>query len=166
MVATDNEGEPERVLTEASKASVWIRWYFRRGALTPVTAALFLLLSACIAISAFGAVIQGIALLQASHAVFGFVGAFVAVLFGWIPIVLPPILYFSLMKNLPGVWLRPDASRRTKAFSSLAVVVLLPLTAYLVYHGIAWGIGWIADHDPCATLSAGVTGSNPPANCQ
>jgi hypothetical protein len=165
MVATENEREPERVPTDASKASVWIPWYFRRGALTPVTAALFLLLGVCIAISAFGAVIQGVALLRASHAVFGFVGAFVAVLFGWIPIVLPPILYYSLMKNLPGVWLRPDATRRTKAFSSLVVIVLLPLAAYIIYHGVVWGIGWIADHDPCAALSAGVTGSKPPVNC-
>jgi len=164
-VTTENEREPGCVLTDASKAAVWIPWYFKRGALTPVTAVFFLLLGVCIAISAFGAVIQGLALLRASHAVFGFVGALVAVLFGWIPIVLPPILYYSLMKNLPGVWLRSDATRRTKAYSSLMVIILLPLAAYLIYHGVVWGIGWIADHDPCAALSAGVTGAKLPANC-
>jgi hypothetical protein len=69
------------------------------------------------------------------------------------------------MKNLPGLWLRPDASRRAKVVSSLAVIVLLPLAAYLIYHGVVWGIGWIADHDPCAAFSAGVTGTKPPVNC-
>jgi len=159
------ERGPERVLSEADKASVWIPWYFKRGALTLVTAPLFLFLSFCIAISAFGAVIQGLALVRATYAVFGFIGAFMAVSFGWIPVILPPILYYSLTKNLPGLWLRPDASQRAKVFSSLAVIVLLPLAAYLIYHGVAWGIGWIADRDPCAAFSAGVTGSKPPVNC-
>ena len=165
VVANEIEREPERVLTEASKASVWIAWYFKRGTLTLVTAPLFLFLGYCIAISAFGAAIQGLALLRASYAVFGFIGVFMAVFFfGWAPI-LPPILYYSLMKNLPGTWLRSDISRRTKVFSSLAVIVLIPLAAYLISHGVAWGIGWIADHDPCAAFSAGVTGSKPPVNC-
>jgi hypothetical protein len=155
----------EHVLREADKASVWIPWYFKRGALTLVTAPLLLFLSFCIAISAFGAVIQGLALVRATYAVFGFIGAFIAVSFGWIPVILPPILYYSLMKNLPGLWLRPDASQRAKIFSSLAVIVLLPLAAYLIHHSVAWGIGWIADRDPCAVFSAGVTGSKPPVNC-
>lgn len=69
------------------------------------------------------------------------------------------------MKNLPGLWLRPDASQRVKVFSFLAVIDLLPLASYLIYHGDAWGIGWIADRDPCAAFSAGVTRSKPPVNC-
>ena len=164
-MANEFERKPETVLAEASEASVWIPWDFRRGALTLVTAPLFLFLVYCIAISAFGAVIQGLALLRASYAVFGFIGAFIAVSFGWVPVILPPILYYSLMKNLPGLWLRPDASRLAKVSSSIAVIVLLPLAAYLIYHGVAWGIGWIADRDPCAAFSAGVTGSKPPVNC-
>jgi hypothetical protein len=78
---------------------------------------------------------------------------------------MPPVLYYSLIKNLPGLWLRPDASPRTKILSSLTVLVLLPLGAYFVHHAVTWGIGWIADRDPCAALAAGVTGSNPPVNC-
>ncbi len=84
---------------------------------------------------------------------------------GWVPVILPPVLYYSLIKNLPGLWLRPDASGRTKVFSSLAVLILLPLAAHLVYHGVTLGIGWIADRDPCAAFAAGVTGSKPPVNC-
>lgn len=164
-MANEIEREAERVLTDASKMSVWIPWYFKRGALTLVTAPLFLFLCYCIAISIFGSVIQGLSLFRASYAVFGFIGAFMAVSFGWIPVILPPVLYYSLMKNLPGLWLRPDASRRTRIFSSFAVIVLLPLAAYLIFHGTIYGIGWIADHDPCAAFSAGVTGSKPPVNC-
>jgi len=164
-MAHELEREPETELADAKKASAWIPWYFRQGALTLVTAPLFLFLVYCIAISAFGAVIQGLALLRASNAVFGFIGAIITVSFGSIPVILPPSLYYSLMKNLPGLWLRPDASRLAKIFMSIAVIALFPLTAYLIYHGVAWGIGWIADLDPCATFSAGVTGSKPPVNC-
>jgi hypothetical protein len=165
IVSKELEHEPEAVLAKASRASVWIPWYFKRGALTILTVPLFLFLVYCIAVSAFGAVIQGLALLRASYAVFGFIGAFILVSVGWVPVILPPVLYYSLIKNLPGIWLRPDAARRAKIFSSLAVLVLLPLVASLVYHGVAWGIGWIADRDPCAAFSAGVTGSKPPVNC-
>jgi hypothetical protein len=69
------------------------------------------------------------------------------------------------MKNLPGLWLRPDASRLAKMAFSLAVIVLLPLAAYVIYYSVGWGIGWVADRDPCAAFSAGVTGSKPPVNC-
>ena len=120
--------------------------------LTLVTAPLFLFLGYCIAISASGAVVQGLALLRASYAVFGFVGAFIGISFGWVPAILPPILYYSLMKNLPGLWLRPDASRRTKVFSSLAVIVLLPLATYLIYHGVVWGIVFDLPTGMCIVL--------------
>jgi hypothetical protein len=157
--------EAEATLAQANRASVWIPWYFRRGALTLLTAPLFLLLVYCVAVSTFGAVIQGLALLRATHAVFGFIGAFIALSVGWIPAILPPVLYYSLIKNLPGLWLRSDASGPAKMLSSLAVLVLLPLAAFLVYHSVAWGIGWIADRDLCAAFAAGVTGSESPVDC-
>lgn len=157
--------ESETALAQASRASVWISWYFKRGAFTLVTAPLFLLLVYCVAISTFGAVVQGLGLLRATHAVFGFIGAFIAASVGWVPVILPPVLYFSLIKNLPGVWLRPDAPGRTKLLSSVVVLVLIPLAAYLTYHGVTWGIGWIADRNPCAAFAAGVTGSKIPLDC-
>jgi hypothetical protein len=157
--------EPEAVLADAGRATVWVPWYFRQGALTFLTAPLFLLLVFFVAVSAFGAFIQGLALVRASYAVFGAVGALIAISFGWVPIITPPALYYSLVKNLPGLWLRPDASRRAKIFSSITVLLLLPLGAYLVYHAVAWGIGWLADRDPCTAFAAGVTGSKPPVNC-
>jgi hypothetical protein len=132
------------VLADANRALVWVPWYFRQGALTSLTAPLFVFLVFCIAVSAFGAAIQGLALVQASYAVFGAVGALIAISFGWVPVIMPPVLYYSLIKNLPGLWLRPDASRRAKIVSSFTVLVLLPLGSYLVYHAVASGIGWIA----------------------
>jgi hypothetical protein len=157
--------EPKAVLADASRAAVWVPWYFRQSALTLLTVPLFLLLVFFIAVSAFGAVIQGLALVRASYAVFGVVGALISISFGWVPVIMPPALYYSLLKNLPGLWLRPDASRRAKILSSITVLVLLPLGAYLVYHAIAWGIGLIVASDPCAAFAAGVTGAVPPAVC-
>lgn len=157
---------PEAASSGEVPASVWIPWYFRRGILTLVTAPLFLFLLYCIAVAGFGALVQGLALLRVNLAVFGFIGAFLALSFGWIPVILPPILYYSLLKNLPGLWLRRDGSTGAKTLFSLAVLVLLPLIAYLLHHGVALGIGWIADRDPCAAFDAGVTGSRPPVDCQ
>lgn len=158
--------EAESSVAETSSSSGWIPWYFRRGVLTLFTGPLFLFLVYCIVVSAVGAAVQGLALLRATYAVFGFIGAFLVVSFGWVPVGLPPILYYSVIKNLPGLWLRPDASGRAKVLSSLAVLIFLPLAAYLIYHGVTLGIGWIADRDPCAAFAAGVTGSKPPLNCR
>lgn len=160
-----SEQDSDVVLADASRASVWIPWYFRRGALTLLTAPLFLFVVYCVVVSALGALVQILALLRASYAVFGFIGAFIAISIGWVPVILPPVLYYSLVANLPSLWLRPDASTRAKILSSIAVLILLPLGAYLVYHGVAYGIGWIADRDPCAAFLAGVTGSKPPTGC-
>lgn len=164
-MAQSLKGDPASVLAGASRASVWIPWYFKQRLLTIITAPLFLFLVFSIAVSGFGAMIQGLALLRVSYAVFGFLGAFIAISVGWIPVILPPVLYYSLAKNLPGLWLRPDASRNSKIWSSFAVLVLLPLGAYLIYHAVAFGIGWIADRAPCAAYAAGVIGSKLPVDC-
>ncbi|MFQ5444256.1 MAG: hypothetical protein ACE5EK_06520, partial [Nitrospinales bacterium] len=140
MSSTPDKHSVELALTVAGRASVWITWYFKRGVLTIFTAPLFFFLVFCIAVSAFGATIQGLALVRASYAVFGFAGSFIVCSFGWVPVVMPPILYYSLIKNLPGVWIRPDASRKARILSSLFVLIFLPLAAYLIYHAVAWGI--------------------------
>jgi hypothetical protein len=164
-MADDPERDTLQASAGASRVFAWMPWYFKRGALTLVTAPLFVLLGYCLVISAIGAVAQGIALLRATMAIFGGVGVALALLIGWIPVFLPPTLYYSLIVNLPGLWARTDTSWRTKVVASFAVVVLLPLAAYLIYHGVTLGIGWIADRDPCAALAAGVTGSRVLASC-
>jgi hypothetical protein len=159
--------------TYASKATVfwppwppWFLWYFKRGPLTVLTGPLFLFLVYCIGLTAFGAIVQGLALIRVSAVIFGFIGAFVALVIGWIPVFLPPVLYYSIAKSLPGLWLRPDASTRHKILVSVAWLVLLTLGATLIHHALALGIGWIADRDPCAAFAAGVTGSRLPINCR
>jgi hypothetical protein len=144
---------------------IWISWYFNRGIATLITGPLFLLFVAGFAISVFDAVIQGIGLGRANRAAFGFVGEFVGFPIGWIPIIIPPTLYYYLAKSLPCLWLHSDASRRIKILMSIIIIVLIPLGAELVSSGVVWSIGWVADHNPCAALSVGVTGSNPPINC-
>lgn len=165
MVTNEIGPEVEMVLTEASRASVWIPWYFKQGTLTAITAPLFLILVYSVADSAFRAVIQVLALARATHAVFGFALAFLITSFAWVPAICPPILYYSIIKGLPGLWLRPDASRRVRIFYSLVVLVVFSLAAELIGRGIGRGVGWIADRDPCAAFAAGVTGAKLPINC-
>jgi hypothetical protein len=162
----DRVSSRETTLAHAKRISVWVPWYFERGLLTTLTAPLFLLFVYCLVVSALGAVLKVLALVRASHAVFGVLGALAALSVGWIPVIMPPVLYYLLAKNLPGLWLRRDASPRAKALRSAAVLVLLLLGAYLIHHAVVLGIGWIADRDPCAALAAGVTGSRPPTNCR
>lgn len=152
-------------LVAADRASVWIKWYFTRGALTILTLPLVLLLVSATGIAIFGAVVQAYALFRVSWAVFGLLGTALIVAGGWIPLIIPPALYYSLLKNLPGLWIRRDASVRAKILWSAVLVVAMPLCAHLIYQAIALGIGWIADQDPCAAFEAGVTGSIPPTNC-
>jgi len=149
------------MLANASRINVWLPWYFKQRLLTVLTVPIFLMLVYCMAVSVVGSAVHGYALLRASRAVFGLWGVIFVVVIGWLPVLLPPVLYYSLAKNLPGLWLRPDAPIREKLLASLAVIVLLPLAAWLIYIGMTYGIGWIADRDPCAALAAGVTGSKP-----
>jgi len=152
-------------LVNAERASVWVRWYFSRGALTIITMPLFLFLLYAIIVSILGAITQFLALAKVSWAVLGTFGVLIVVCGGWIPIIIPPVLYYSLVKNLPGLWIRSGPSWKAKMTWSVVVLVAFPLSAFLIYHGITWGIGWIADRDPCAAFAAGVTGSTLPTNC-
>ena len=161
MTTTD---PPE--LLAAHDPRVWIAWYFKRGLWCLVTVPLFGFFVYALVVSLFGAFIQGFALARATRAVWGVLGVLLMIFGGWIPVILPPVLYYSLLKNLPGLWIRPDASRKAKIIGSAGVLIAIPLVASLAYNGLALGIGWIADRDPCAALRAGVTGSIAPANCQ
>lgn len=138
-----------------------ISWYFTRGVVTVITAPLFVLLAYCFVVSALGAALQALALLQVTGAVWGFIGVLPVVLFGWIAVILPPVLYYSLLSNLPFLWIRPDGPGWMKVLVSSAVLIFFPIAAHSISSGVSWGISWIADHDPCAAFAAGVTGSVP-----
>ena len=158
------DGDPSE-LTAAERARVWIPWYFTRSLANVITIPLFLLFVSAVAVSAVGAIFQFIALARATWAVWGWLGAALVLLGAWIPIVIPPSMYFSLLKSFPGLWIRRDASNAMKFAGSVFVIVVFPLIAYVTYHLITLGIGWIADRNPCASVEAGVTGSIVPTNC-
>jgi hypothetical protein len=120
----------EEVLNRASYMAVWLPWYFKRGAFTLLTIPLFLFLVNSVIISTFAAFVQGLALIKVTYAVLGLLAAVLIVVTGWILLVsLPPVLYFSLLKHIPGLWLRPDASTRTRLITSATVLVLLPVSS-------------------------------------
>lgn len=163
---TNNEKHKiDLLLEQAGKAKVWIPWYFKRGFFTFLTAPLFILIALSLATSIAGAVVQEISILRVTRAVFGVPVFLTAIFFGWIPVILPPAIMYSLIKNFPGLWLRPDTSKRQKLFGTLLVVVLLPLIAQIIYSVITFGIGWVADKNPCAAYRAGVIGSKLPTDC-
>jgi hypothetical protein len=146
--------------------SAWLPWYFGRGLRTFVTLPLFLLLAFALLTSAFGALVQWLAAVRVSWALMGVVGGLVVACVVWLPAIISPALYYSLLKNLPGLWSRPDASAGTKLAMSVGVLVGMPLIAWVVSAALGWGIGWMADRDPCAAFRAGVTGSVEPTACE
>jgi hypothetical protein len=65
--------------------------------------------------SVIGGFILFLAFVKVSGAVFGEGGAFLAASLGWIPAVVPLTLYYSLLKNIPGTWLRRDVNTKAAA---------------------------------------------------
>jgi hypothetical protein len=144
--------------------SVWLPWYFRRSWASILTVPLFFFLAYGAYISAKGGVFLFLAFVTASGAVFGFSGAFLAVCVGWIPALAPLVFYYTLLKNIPGTWLRRDVKMKAAAKFAVTVGMLILFTglAELVFVVSPHAIAWIADRDPCASLRAGITGSVPP----
>lgn len=161
------DSQPGDPLNDSGAApDVWVSWYFTRRFWTLLTAPLFAIMAYALIISVFDAFIQGFGLVKVLVAVWGWWVLLLPLLYvGWGLISLPPMLYYSLLKNLPGLWIRQDASRTAKLLTSFGMMVGLPLIAWLIFHTMAYGIGWIADTDPCAAFEAGVTGTIPPTGC-
>ena len=145
-------------------ARICVLWYFRRGWLTLLTIPLFVLLLTAFCESIIDGAEIVIALIRASDAVMGFVGAFIAVSFGWILAFLPLAFYYGLLRNVPGLWLRRDVTIGAIWKFALTVGMLIlfiglgDVVAFMNYHAV----GWIADRNPCAAFKAGVIGSIPP----
>ncbi|MGH8337931.1 MAG: hypothetical protein ACRETL_14165, partial [Gammaproteobacteria bacterium] len=100
---------------------VWLPWYFTRRWLSILTVPLFFFLVYAAYESAAGGFILFLGFVKVSGAVFGRGWAFLAASFGWIQAVLPLTLYYSLLKNIPGTWLRRDING--KVATKLAVTV-------------------------------------------
>lgn len=143
------------------RIAIWLPWYFKRGSLSILTVPVFLFLAWGLFHLIWAGVIYSLALTRVSGAVFGRVVGSVIWAFAWLPAFAPAILYYSLLKNLPGVWLRRDLT--TKAYAKLGVtvgmIILFVGAAEAITKANSYAIGWIADRDPCASYKAGVTGS-------
>ena len=151
---------------EQPPAVAWLPWYFSRGFGNFLTIPLFVLLAASLLISIAGALLQAVSYWRASYAVYGLVGLAIVQLVAWVPVILPPALYYSLLRNMPGLWMAESLTRKVKFGLSALLVVGFFLVASAVFQGSSWAIGAIADQDVCASYAAGVTGSLPPSNCQ
>jgi hypothetical protein len=73
------------------------------------------------------------------------------------------ILYFAQAAMLASVWQSSDSYGR-KFGKSVGAVIGCTLVALVLSWLITSGIGWAADHDPCASFKAGVTGGIPPSS--
>jgi hypothetical protein len=162
----DEKMEVDASVSESEKASVWIPWYFHRKGYTLLTGALFIGLILHLTDRIYVSVIQGFAMLRASAAVFGFWGALIALSVGPGLLLIPPAITYSLLKGLPGLWRRPDASRLAKLSWTLILLVALPSVGEGVARGSGHLIRWIADQKPCAAIAAGVTSSKVPVDCK
>lgn len=162
--------EPEEANTGAKGVLAWhvysIKWFFKQGIFTLITAPLFLILIYCVIYSVYAAVFQCWLLFRVDIAVFGFTW-WGLVLNIWVCTLIfsPPMIYWLLIIILPAIWRNSIISRRRKIISTLIIFILFDLVAALIVYGVSLEIGSIADRNPCAALSVGITGSKPPTNC-
>jgi len=144
---------------------IWLWWYFTQGWLSILTIPLFLFLAFGTYISLKHGFIIFIALVRVTNAVFGHGGAALAIGFSWILAWLPLAFYFSLLKHIPGAWLRRDVNMKMPAKLGMTVGILILFTglAELVFMGDSKVISWIADRNPCASARVGIIGEVPPS---
>lgn len=135
--------ETQNAIDISNNFRIWLPWYFKNGFYTLLTAPLFIFIVYCLAVSGFGAFVQAMALLTISKE-FGVFGTLLIFSICWFPIMVPAI-YYSLMKNFPGLWIRGDTNTKMKIFMSVGILIALPLLAFLMYHALGIGISWLAD---------------------
>lgn len=133
--------ETQYAIDISKNIKIWLPWYFRQGFYTILTIPLFIFLIYCVAVSSFGALIQAIAIFKISND-FGILGKLIIFSIFWVPIMVPAI-YYSLFKNFPGLWLRTDTTLKIKIIFSIVLLIIIPLIAYLSYHALGVGIGWL-----------------------
>lgn len=151
----------ENKAVENIPISVALKWYFCRGVGNFLTIPLFIWLAYCLVMSTIGGVIQWLALVRAISAVFGIIIT-ILTSFLWILPFLPAILYYSLLRNLPGGWMRRDATKKLKIIGSIGIIIGFSLFAFLIFHLNVKLIAWVADRNPEAAYKAGVIGSKVP----
>ena len=138
-----------------------MRWFIRPTAALPVKLILLAWLLYATVVAALGALMKTAAAAMATMAV---LGVFAAVGF---PLLLALNIsavaaYACPLAVVPRLWQQP----RTRAMNlglTLALVIGSATAGYVLNAAAVWGIGRVADYNPCAALRAGVTGSAPPS---
>lgn len=121
-------------------------------------------LAMCVA--GFRAVAQWWAVTRVVGVHWGLIGSALVAFTVWPIIGLPAVLYYSLLKNYPGLWHSPGVGRWTRVGLTVGLLLGFSVAAEALSAGIAWLIGWAADLTPCESFKAGVTGSQlPDAGC-
>jgi hypothetical protein len=158
------EPPPQEDPFASPSISIWLPWYFTQRALSALTIPLFIFLLAEWLECVWAGCIYYPAMVRASGAAFGGIAAFIAVLFAWIPAFAPAVIAYSLLPNVPGLWIRRDLTTRTsmKVGGILGMLILFFTIAEAISAGDRYAIRWIADRNPCASFKAGITGNIPP----
>jgi hypothetical protein len=141
-----------------------IAWWFKKGGASFLTIPVFLLL----AVGTVGAFIQGgiqtIAYVKVTKAVWGWFGLG-AYFFLWpFSLLTAGLMFWSAIAAPPAVLKEDEPTPKiTSFFITLFLVVLFVVSGEFVSWINGKAIGWIADRNPDAAYSAGVTGSIPPS---
>ncbi len=104
---------PQEYPFASPSISIWLPWYFTQRALSALTIPLFFFLLVQWLKCVWAGCIDYPAMVRASEAAFGSIAAFIAVLFAWIPAFAPAVITYSLLPNVPGLWIRRDLTTRT-----------------------------------------------------
>lgn len=124
-------------------------WYWRRGLWTPITAALFLYLVVGIAFSLYSWIFLTGYLAAAAGQLLGTVAGFFTASLAIVVLMISPGLWYSLLKNTPGLW-NSKRSRWSKVGAWLAVFVGFQVVAYGLNHGALRLGAWMADRHQMA----------------
>jgi hypothetical protein len=150
-----------------------IAWYFKRGWLCFLTIPLFLYLMLGLLLAAWTGMIQFYAGLKAiGLSVRLLTGLVLPDLFIWLLfpfpgaiLLIPVLLWYLLIRGTPELWSSPKWRPGAKIAVWLSLFVGVQLTAWFIHAGVSYGIGWIADRDPCLAIEDGLTGSQMAENC-
>jgi len=115
--------------------------------------------------SIINALFQSIALIKSLYAVLGWPGVIFLYIELLILIIIPILLYYYILIDIPKIWIKSNRGYIVKLLCSLFDLIIVASIAGAISQGMGYGISWIADRNPCASLAAGVTGKIIPKNC-
>ena len=153
----------EKVIDSNRKVH-WFKWWFsglRSLLVSPI--ALFLIFGMIGSIR--NAFVQTFAYFAVTGAVWGKL-SWILLFFPVIGfcLILPPYLYWGCFRNVP-YSMQFEAKDKLHAFLTFVITIGISVSIATIlqyFHGNV--IGWIADLDPDAAFSVGVTGSVPPSH--